>query len=134
MSFIKNSINCDSSYLFKKDMMEWKVKDTLTGELLILNRLEGGTNNIGEFFAIVESMLYLRENNSEHLPIYTDSYIAMKWVKNAKCKTNRFDMSEELKKMIEDYEKVCLDIYEEFTILKWKTNLWGEIPSDFNRK
>ena len=44
------------------------------------------TNNIGEFLAIVHA-LALMEQTEEQRTIYSDSKIAISWVKQKKCKT-----------------------------------------------
>lgn len=132
-SYIKDSINCDASYLHKSDIMEWQIKDTLTGQLLYNNKMQGGTSVIAEFFAIVDAMNYLCLNNV-NIPIYSDCLVAMKWVKNKKCGTWREDLSEEVEQLIAEYEVLLEEYDDKYEVIKWKTRMWGEIPSDFNRK
>ena len=53
-----------------------------------------GTNNIGEFLALVDGIALLKSKNKEDIPIYSDSKIAMSWIKQKRCKTNmHFDAS-----------------------------------------
>ena len=47
-----------------------------------------GTNNIGEFLALVHGIALLKSKNKENIPVYSDSKIAMNWVKQKRCKTN----------------------------------------------
>ncbi len=94
-----------------------------------------GTNNIGEFLAIVHALALLKQKNLE-MPVYSDSRIAIGWVKQKKCKTNlpRNEKTEDLFSMIsraEDWLK-C-NVYSN-SIIKWETDKWGEIPADFGRK
>ena len=96
---------------------------------------EQGTNNIGEFLAIVHA-LALEKKNGWKLPIYSDSVNAQLWVKQKKCKTKLQPnaKNEYLFQLIERAEKWLIENPIEVPILKWKTEIWGEIPADFGRK
>ncbi|QOD59890.1 ribonuclease H family protein [Polaribacter haliotis] len=95
-----------------------------------------GTNNIGEFLALVHGIALLKSKNKEDLPIYSDSKIAMNWVKQKRCKTNiTFDASnKDLLELIKRAEKWLKENTVKNPILKWETKAWGEIPADFGRK
>lgn len=95
-----------------------------------------GTNNIGEFLALVHGIALLKSKNKENIPIYSDSKIAMSWVKQKKCKTNvRFDASnKDLLELIKRAENWLKNNSFENPIIKWETKAWGEIPADFGRK
>lgn len=94
-----------------------------------------GTNNIGEFLAIVHGLALLKQRNLS-MPIYTDSKTAMSWVKAKKCKTllTRNSNTEELFKVIDRAEKWLRENTYTTQIIKWDTKEWGEIPADFGRK
>ncbi|MBR6649172.1 MAG: ribonuclease H family protein [Bacteroidaceae bacterium] len=94
-----------------------------------------GTNNIGEFLAIVHALALLGQKNSD-LPIYSDSRNALLWVKQKKCKTKllREARTEELFKLIERAEKWLQTHTYTNRLMKWETDQWGEIPADFGRK
>jgi ribonuclease HI len=95
-----------------------------------------GTNNIGEFLALVHGIALLKSKNKENIPIYSDSKIAMSWVKQKRCKTNmHFDASnKDLLDLIKRAEKWLKENTYKNPILKWETKAWGEIPADFGRK
>ena len=95
-----------------------------------------GTNNIGEFLALVHGIALLKSKNQHNLPIYSDSKIAMSWVRQKKCKTNvHFDASNKgLLALIKRAEKWLKENTFKNPILKWETKAWGEIPADFGRK
>jgi ribonuclease HI len=95
-----------------------------------------GTNNIGEFLALVHGIALLKSKNKEDIPIYSDSKIAMSWVKQKRCKTNmHFDASNrDLLDLIKRAEKWLKENTYKNPILKWETKAWGEIPADFGRK
>lgn len=94
-----------------------------------------GTNNIGEFLAIVHALAYMKKNNI-NMPIYSDSRNAMSWVKQKKCRTKleRNAKTEPLFQLIERAEKWLHDNALSVPIIKWDKNLWGETPADFGRK
>lgn len=94
-----------------------------------------GTNNVGEFLAIVHGLSYLKKHNLD-LPLYSDSANAIKWIKEKKCKTKleRNTQTEELHQYIERAEQWLRENTWNTQILKWNTEAWGEIPADFGRK
>lgn len=93
------------------------------------------TNNIGEFLAIVHALAFQKHNNWK-LPIYSDSINAQLWVRQKKCKTKLQlnDKNKYLFELIARAEKWLNENAIEVPILKWKTEIWGEIPADFGRK
>lgn len=94
-----------------------------------------GTNNIGEFLAIVHGLALIKQKGLS-MPIYSDSRNAMLWVKQKKCKTTleRNSKTEELFNMIERAENWLKNNEYSTPIYKWETEEWGEIPADFGRK
>ena len=94
-----------------------------------------GTNNIGEFLAIVHGLALLKKKGFD-MPIYSDSVNAISWVRQKKCKTKlpRTPETEELFLLIERAEKWLQGSTYTTRILKWETKEWGEIPADFGRK
>lgn len=96
---------------------------------------EYGTNNIGEFLAIVHCLAWQQKNNL-HYPIYSDSVNAQKWVREGICKTKltENEKNKYLFEVIRRAEKWLHDNSFRVPIYKWKTEIWGEIPADFGRK
>ena len=94
-----------------------------------------GTNNIGEFLAIVHAMALLKKKGVR-MTIYSDSRNAMLWVKQRKCKTKlvRNARTEKLFELIERAEKWLHENTSDCPLLKWQTQIWGEVPADFGRK
>ncbi len=95
-----------------------------------------GTNNIGEFLAIVHGLALLKQKGLDTMPIYSDSVNAQLWVKRKKCKTTleRNEKSEGLYQLIKRAEKWLRENPYRNPIIKWPTEEWGEIPADFGRK
>lgn len=96
---------------------------------------EQGTNNIGEFLAIVYCLAWQKKNNLNY-PIYSDSVNAQKWVREGICKTKitENDKNKALFEVIRWAENWLKTNSFRVPIYKWKTDEWGEIPADFGRK
>ena len=96
---------------------------------------EHGSNNIGEFLAIVYCLAWQKKNKLNY-PIYSDSVNAQKWVREGVCKTKiaENDKNKPLFEVIRWAERWLHDNNFRVPIYKWRTELWGEIPADFGRK
>ena len=96
---------------------------------------ENGTNNIGEFLAIVHALAWMKQKHVQY-PIYSDSVNAQLWIKQKKCKTKlqRNAKNDYLFQLVERAENWLNNNTIDVPILKWKTEIWGEIPADFGRK
>ena len=94
-----------------------------------------GTNNIGEFLAIVHALAMLDKQGLK-MTIYSDSRTAISWVRKKSCKTllERTEETEQLFQLIERAEAWLKTHRITITIVKWETEQWGEIPADFGRK
>ena len=94
-----------------------------------------GTNNIGEFLAIVLGLAWLKKNNLPWV-LYSDSRTAIAWVRQRQCKTKLTWNSKntELLLAVRAAEKWLHDNTWTTPIYKWDTPAWGEIPADFGRK
>jgi ribonuclease HI len=133
-SFIKDSIAVDAACSGNPGVMEYQGVDVNTGKKIFHKKFNWGTNNIGEFLAIVHALALLKTIHSNK-PIYSDSKIAMLWVKNKKCNTKLdHTKSEDLIELIQRAEVWLRNNSYENKILKWETEVWGEIPADFGRK
>ena len=95
----------------------------------------GGTNNIGEFLAIVLGLAYLKKHNLPWV-LYSDSKTAIAWIRQKKCKTQLEwnANNQDLFLAVRAAEKWLADNTWTTTIHKWETEKWGEIPADFGRK
>jgi len=110
------------------------IADTGT-EVFHRGPFNGGTNNIGEFLAIVLGLAYLKQNN---LPwaLYTDSRTALAWIKkgHADTKIEWNAQNQDLFFMLRKAEMWLHDNTWTTPVYKWDTKAWGEIPADFGRK
>lgn len=135
-SIIRESIAVDAACSGNPGLMEYRGVFVADGvEIFHVGPLEEGTNNIGEFLAIVHALALLQKSGRE-TPLYTDSVNAMKWVERKKCNT-KLEQSERnrpLFDLIARAEKWLRENSYKNPILKWETKKWGEIPADFGRK
>ena len=133
---ILNSISVDAACSGNPGVVEYKGVYTDTGTELFHKKIEGlGTNNLGEFLAIVHALAW-QEKEKTNLPIYSDSETAIGWVKRKKVKTTLKEAKETIPifNLINRAEKWLINNELFVPLNKWQTNEWGEIPADFGRK
>lgn len=132
---IWKSISVDAACSGNPGVMEYQGVDTETQYQYFHQKFQLGTNNIGEFLALVHALAMLKKENNP-LPIYTDSKIAQIWVQKKKCKTTlpQNEKTKKLYELIARAEQWLKNNTYENKILKWETKSWGEIPADFGRK
>ncbi len=131
----RNALAVDAACSGNPGQMEYRGVYLATGEEIFHFGPVYGTNNIGEFLAIVHALALLKQKES-NIPIYSDSRNAILWVKQGCCKTKlpRTAETEELFGLIERAEKWLKNNNYPNPITKWETGSWGEIPADFGRK
>ena len=116
--------------------LEYRGVATSTGkEFFREGPYEHGTNNIGEFLAIVHALKWLKRKKISS-PVYSDSETAIIWVKKKACNTELVPDKQNaiLFEFISQAEAWLDENTVKNPILKWDTRAWGEIPADFNRK
>lgn len=133
---IEDSIVVDAAHSSSSNQVEYKGIYLRTGEIVFQNGpYEDGTNNIGEFLAIVHALAYLKKKNST-IPVYSDSLYARQWVKDKEARTNneRTESNRELFRLLDRAVQWLKDNNYQNKVLKWETKAWGENPADFGRK
>lgn len=116
--------------------VEYQGVHTTTRQVLFkMGPFKDGTNNIGEFLALVHGLALLKQEGKQ-IPIYSDSKTAMAWVRKKKhnSKHPRSNKNQELYNLVDRAEKWLRTNTFTNEILKWPTKEWGEIPADFGRK
>ena len=134
---IWQSIAVDAACSGNPGTMEYRGVATKSGiELFKQGPFQKGTNNIGEFLAIVHALAFLQKDKKYEYPIYSDSRTAILWVKKKKANTKlKFDHKNAiLRNLIDRAEKWLQTNTYQNPIHKWDTKNWGEIPADFGRK
>jgi ribonuclease HI len=118
-------------------LMEYRGVDFQSKEEIFhMGPLDHGTNNVGEFLAIVHALAFLKQQQLPTKIIYSDSKIAIGWIKKKKCgtKLEQNRRNGKLFDLIHRAEQWLLNNSYHNPILKWETEVWGEIPADFGRK
>ncbi|WP_394974518.1 viroplasmin family protein [uncultured Croceitalea sp.] len=131
-----HSISVDAASSGNPGVMEYQGVDTKTKKKLFKQGpFKEGTNNIGEFLALVHGLAFLKEQKSDRI-IYTDSRIAMGWVRKKMCKTKLKPNAKNktVFELVARAEKWLKTNSYNTPIVKWETKAWGEIPADFGRK
>lgn len=131
-----DSISVDVGCSGNPGIVEYKGVDTKTGEIIFYQGpISKGTNNLGEFLAIVHGLAYLQKQGSNKT-IYTDSVTALSWIRKKEVSTNlvRDASTEEIWTLVDRALKWLRSNSYANKIVKWDTKKWGEIKADFGRK
>ncbi|TYA60145.1 ribonuclease H1 domain-containing protein [Formosa maritima] len=131
-----HSISVDAASSGNPGIMEYRGVDTKSKkQLFIQGPFAEGTNNLGEFLALVHGLSFLKKHDSDRI-IYTDSKTAMSWVRKKTC-NSKLERNEKNKPVYDLVDRAVnwlnTNSYKT-TIVKWETKAWGEIPADFGRK
>lgn len=134
--YVMESLSVDAACSGNPGDMEYRGVYTKNGkELFHYGPIANGTNNIGEFLAIVHALAFLKQKGSS-IPIYSDSQIALNWVRQKRSNTTleKTAKHEHIWQLLHRAHR-WLD-QNEYTnpLLKWETDQWGEIKADFGRK
>lgn len=133
---IEDAIAVDGAWNTTTGMVEYQGVYIKTGEVLFnIGPLEDGTNNIVEFLAIVHALALCKQWHWK-VPIYSDSKIALGWIRDLQFRTNhpRSEKNKKLFEILERADKWLNNNTFENELLKWETKAWGENPADFGRK
>lgn len=131
-----DSISVDVGTRGNPGPIEYKGVDTRTGEVLFAHGpISKGTNNLGEFLAIVHALAYLKKQGSSKT-VYSDSRTALKWVKTKQVATNlaRDESTREVWTLVDRALQWLEANRYPNKLLKWETEQWGEIKADYGRK
>ena len=134
IEFVKKSIAVDAACSWSTKVMEYKGVDLLTEKEVFHFSFHEGTNNIGEFLALVHGVSWLKQEWKTDYSLYSDSMNAIHWVEQKRCKTSYVPHDEALMDLIIRAEHWLQNNTYTTPILKWDTKNRGEIPADFWRK
>jgi len=136
LTYDPDSICVDAASSGNPGVVEYQGVDTATGERLFhQGPFAKGTNNLGEFLAIVHGLAYLKQQGSDKT-IYSDSQTAMKWVRDKHVATTlaRDASTEDIWRRVDRAMEWLKSNAYRNKIVKWETEAWGEIKADFGRK
>ena len=134
---IENALAVDAACSGNPGDMEYRGVYVKTGEVIFQSPVyKCGTNNIGEFLAIVHGLALIKKQGLTDIIIYSDSMTAQSWVKKKKCNTKIIPgpNNQQVFERIAAAEKWLQENTYTTPIRKWDTDAWGEIPADFGRK
>lgn len=135
--YIADSWSVDAACSGNPGIMEYRgVHTSDRSEIFRQGPFRQGTNNIGEFLAIIHALALLKKKGMSDKVVYTDSRTALAWIKHKRVKTTLKKTRENavLFELIERGEKWVKENQITNPIYKWPTKIWGEIPADFDRK
>lgn len=134
---ILDSIAVDAACSRNPGPVEYRGVNVRTGEVIFhVGPLEDGTNNVGEFLALVHALALLKKEGRPDVTVYSDSRTAQSWVRNRHSKT-MLAPTPRNKRILELLDRANAWLAANSwanPIVKWDTERWGEIPADFGRK
>lgn len=133
---VRDSFSVDAACSGNPGLLEYRAVHTATRRFLFRQGpFQNGTNNIGEFLAIVQALALLKKKELPQ-PVYSDSQVALGWVQAKRCKTRqpRLLIGAELLDLIARAETWLGENSFSTPLLKWHSQAWGEIPADYGRK
>ncbi len=134
--YVLNSICVDAACSGNPGVVEYRGVYTDTKTEVFHQKIDGlGTNNLGEFLAIVHALAWMQKHHI-NLPIYSDSGTALAWIKNKKAKTTleQSHQTAPIFTLLQRAEHWLSNNKIDVPLHKWITADWGEIPADFGRK
>lgn len=137
----KSVIFIDASCIGNPWPMEYRAVNKKGEELFRSKTFPLGTNNIGEFLAIIDAIQYIQSREEKghiiNTTIYTDSQTALHRLASKKPKTTlpHNDQTRELlTKLQHSLKRLKTTDISSYDIQKRDTQTQGEIPADFGRK
>ncbi|MBP1157585.1 MULTISPECIES: ribonuclease H family protein [unclassified Paenibacillus] len=131
-----DSLSVDVGCSGNPGIVEYKGVLTRTGEVVFEHPpISKGTNNMGEFLAIVHGLAYLKKQGSV-MTIYSDSMTAISWVRKKTVASTlvRDASTKEIWTLVDRAEAWLRQNSYPNKIVKWNTKAWGEIKADYGRK
>lgn len=134
---IRQSLSVDAACSGSPGIMEYQGVWTHNHEPVFhKGPFSWGTNNVGEFLALVHGIAFLKKRGMHDTPIYSDSRTALSWLRNKQVKTTleKRSSNQDLFELLHRAEQWTKKNTWTNPVLKWETKKWGEIPADFGRK
>lgn len=131
----RGAIAVDAACSGNPGPMEYRGVDLEDGRELFRLGPMRGTNNLGEFLAVVHGLAWLKQQQRTG-PVFSDSRVAMGWVGRGRVGSTlrREASTDEVWSLVERALGWLRNTPQHARVLKWPTRRWGEIPADFGRK
>ena len=117
--------------------MEYRCVEVATGkEIFHQGPFSNGTNNIGEYLALVHALALCEQQGDTSRRIYTDSVTAMAWLRARHSRSTLQATPENaaLMNLVARADRWLASHTPRNPVAKWETEKWGEITADFGRK
>ncbi len=137
-----NALCVDASCTGNPGAMEYRAVDLKKWKEVFRSPIYSmGTNNLWEFLAIYDAIRYIenlekKKSKTKYECIFSDSETAIARMRSKKIKTT-LKYTKETKELLTIVQDALTRIKtHDFTIpiRKRETEIWGEIPADFDRK
>lgn len=116
---------------------EHRTLDLSTGEEVHRSVIyEQGTINLAEFLGIYWSLRLLHEKGDRTTAVWSDSIYAINWVR-AKATRSKMPLNEFTYEIIDAAAEGVEWLRKHNppnAVMKWRTDLWNDVPADFGRK
>lgn len=132
-----NAVAVDGACAGNPGPMEYRCVRVADGvEIFRMGPFDDGTNNIGEYLAIIHAAALLASRGLGDIPIYSDSRTALSWIKrgHSNTKLEPTGRNGRVMELLERADAWLAHNRISNPLLKWDTERWGEIPADFGRK
>ena len=110
----------------------WEIKN---GKVIFEKEFPQTSNNLTEYLAILDAMKWRINHDCTKIPIYSDSSVALSWIRKWSHNCDKLPMWKEAKEYTDKMEKwrkksnaPFENIYQRFTKKRWN------IPADYWRK
>ena len=113
--------------------LEYRGIDLRTGETVFAEGpVDAGTNNLGEFLAIVRALEML-DRQEVSGPIWSESDVAIAWVGEGRHRSSvkPTDRNRELRRRLCRAELFLVDAPAPADVRRWRSDAWGAIPVEF---
>lgn len=130
------AIAVDASCMGNPGRMEYRGVDLSTGkEIFCVGPFDDGTNNIGEYLALVHVLALCRQKGVNR-PVYSDSRTALSWLRrrHSNSTLRATPANATLRRLLQRADAWVAANTWPNKVMKWDTEKWGEIPADFGRK
>jgi len=132
-----NAIAVDASCVGNPGAMEYRGVEVGSGkELFHAGPYPCGTNNIGEYLALIHALALCDRAGDTTRHIYSDSVTALAWLRarHSRSKLAYSPATAQLLQILERADRWIATHSPANPVSKWDTDTWGEIPADFGRK
>jgi ribonuclease HI len=133
---IVDSICVAASRVGRAGDVEYRGVHTATREVIFHKHpMSNGTKELAEFLALVHALAHLN-NQSSNTDIYSDSEIAILWVKSKNVPTDleQNENNEEIFNLTERALNWLANKDYTNPLLKWNTSAWGKNPANCDRE